>query len=164
MASNQKEERTEGKPSRIITIKITEKQYLKFDPDTKYARHIIDAAFKKDPELFPVSMSAGYKLNGHTPKSKKMGYRIRLIKIDGVTYRIYPHFIFSYMRGKTEDLSAPLFFCRWVPYWALAEVYGRNPMYYYRCYKSLSEKSIVGTTVQKETEIRHFSFLSLHFY
>src|SRR5947209_20154055 len=35
-----------------------------------------------------------------------------------------------------------------VPFWALTEVFGRNPMYWYRLERSLGRFSLVGTTVQ----------------
>ena len=35
-----------------------------------------------------------------------------------------------------------------VPFWALTELYGRSPMYWYRLERSLGRFSVVGTTVQ----------------
>lgn len=92
-----------------------------------------------------------YKFNGHTVGSKNTGMRLRLIQSGGLTYRIYPHFMASYMRGRTSDIFGALFLSRWASYWALAETFGRNPMYCYQCHNSLAIKSLVGTTIQKGT-------------
>ena len=137
----------------IITIEINESEYQKYILDVKYARILIDNALKESPELFPTSMTERYIFNGHTPISKKTKIKLRLIETGGINYRIYPHFMASYMRGKTSEISNALFLCRWAPYWALTEAFGRNDMYWYRCHNSLAAKSIVGSTIQKETSI-----------
>jgi hypothetical protein len=136
---------------RIITIFIDEPDYGAFESDIEFARSVVNKAMEESPELFPASMSEHYKFNGHTAISEKSGMRLRLIKTGGLNYRIYPHFMASYMRGKTSDIYDALFLSRWAPYWALAITFGRNHMYWYRCHKSLANKSIVGTTIQKDT-------------
>ena len=52
------------------------------------------------------------------------------------------------LRAKVGEVSDALFLIRFgVPFWALAFVFGRNSMWWYRLYLSLSNYSIVGTTV-----------------
>ena len=138
---------------RVITIYMDEPSYSKFESDIKFAKEFINKAMRETSELFPESMFEHYKFNGHTISSKKTQMRLRLIETGGLTYRIYPHFMASYMRGRTSDISDALFLSRWAPYWALAETFGRNPMYWYRCHNSLARKSIVGTSIQKDTVI-----------
>lgn len=152
VAENKNTEKT-VKGDRIITLYISDNDYNKFDQDIVFAREIIMAAMQADPELFPDCMHQHFKFNGHTQCSKKSGIRLRLIRSGAFNYRIYPHFMFSYMRGKTQEISSVLFLCRWAPYWALSEVFGRDAMYWYRCHNSLSRKSLVGCTVQKNTVI-----------
>jgi len=41
-------------------------------------------------------MSVGYKLNGKTRVSKKLGLQMRKIKVSGISYRIRPSYILSY--------------------------------------------------------------------
>jgi hypothetical protein len=137
----------------VVTLCIEEEDYARFDKDPVYARQLIDQALYSMPELFPAKALTGYKLNGHTARSKKTGLRLRLLQTGGVTYRLYPHFLASYMRGRTEELSDALFLCRWAPYWAVTQVFGRNDMYWYRCHNSLAKKSLVGTVVQAGTDI-----------
>ena len=132
---------------------IPKEKYTDFIKDVSFAHSVVEGAFSENPELFPASMRGHFKFNGLTPPSKKMGIQLRYLQTGGATYRIYPHFALPYMRGETIDVSDALFLARWVPYWAIAEIFGRNPMYWYRAHNSIGAKSIVGTTVQKGTEI-----------
>ena len=138
---------------RVVTLCIEEEDYARFDKDVVYARQLIDQALCSTPELFPTQALTGYKLDGHTSISKKTGLRLRLLRTGGITYCLYPHFLASYMRGRTEDLSDALFLCRWAPYWTVPQVFGRNDMYWYRCHNSLAKKSLVGTVVQGSMDI-----------
>ncbi|WP_235111553.1 hypothetical protein [Acaryochloris sp. 'Moss Beach'] len=53
------------------------------------------------------------------------------------------------MVGKTHEMEKALYLCRFaVPFDAIAYVFGRNAMYWYWAYASLSRASIVGTTIK----------------
>ncbi len=55
-----------------------------------------------------------------------------------------------YMTALSDDVPNPLFLRRFgVPYWTLAHVFGKCPMYWYRLELSLARNSIVGTTVRR---------------
>lgn len=136
------------KQSRTIVVSINEVQYPLFMEDNEVAHQLIQKAYSNDPELFPLQMGHGYKLNGKTRRSKKLGLCMRRIEIQGTTYRLRPSFVLPYMRGKTDDLKHPLFLLRFgVPFWALAYVFGRNAMFWYRAFICLGRFSIVGTSV-----------------
>ena len=50
----------------------------------------------------------------------------------------------------TDDAEEPLFLRRFgVPFWALARVFGKDPMYWYRLEVGLGRNSVVGTTVRR---------------
>jgi hypothetical protein len=54
-----------------------------------------------------------------------------------------------YMTGRTQEVDDALFLMRFnVPCWAIAHVFGRDAMYWYRMEQSLGRFSIVGTTVK----------------
>lgn len=54
-----------------------------------------------------------------------------------------------YMVGKTDEIDKPMYLRQFgVPFEALAYVFGRNAMYWYRIYLSLGRASIVGTTIK----------------
>ncbi len=74
--------------------------------------------------------------------------RIKL-KENGAVYQLRPDFLMPYMVGKTDEMEKPLFLCRFgLPFEAIAYVFGRNAMYWYRAYAALGRASIVGTTIK----------------
>ena len=131
-----------------------ESDYKTFVEDNEVAHKIIKSTYAKHPELFPKSMATGYKLNGRTDRSKKLGYRLRRINILGISYQIRPSFILPYMRATTSQVKHPLFLLRFgVPFWALAFVFGRNHMFWYRCFLCLARFSVLGTTVYRPDKL-----------
>ena len=73
----------------------------------------------------------------------------RIILRDGTAYSIRPSFLMPYLTARADEVEAPLFLRKFgVPFWALARVFGRDPMFYYRLECALGRASIVGTTVK----------------
>ena len=55
-----------------------------------------------------------------------------------------------YLTARVEEDEGPLFLRKFgVPFWALARVFGGDPMYWYRMECGLGRCSVVGTTVRK---------------
>ena len=55
-----------------------------------------------------------------------------------------------YMAARVEDVEGPLFLRKFgVPFWALARVFGRDPMSWYRLTCGLGRSSVVGTTARR---------------
>lgn len=143
-----------SKQNRIIVLNFTEELHTSFVEDNEIAHKIIKEQYQQHPELFPVEMEKGYMLNGRTRKSKKLDLKMRKIKINGVSYRIRPSYVLPYCRAKTDEVAHALFLIRFgVPFWALAYVFGKNHMWWYRLYLSFSSNSIVGTTVKNAAEL-----------
>jgi hypothetical protein len=116
--------------------------------DLAFAHQTLHRAYAQHPELFPAAMANGYSFNGTTRVSKKLGIKMRKLQMGAHQYQIRPSFVLPYMRGVTDHIANPLFLLRFgVPFWALAWVFGRDAMYWYRLYVSLSAFSVVGTTV-----------------
>jgi hypothetical protein len=106
--------------------------------------------YQHHPELFPVALKEGFIFQGLV-YSKKQDLRLRRIKLKGAgeVYQVRPSFLMPYMIGRIAEVEQALFLRRWgVPFEALASVFGRNPMYWYRAYVSLGRTSIVGTTLK----------------
>ena len=142
------------KDNRTIVLKCTEKEYRQFMDDPACARQMIDRAYERHPELFPSEMKRGYKFNGKTRFSRKLKLQMRKIWVAGITYQIRPCYVLSYMRGLADEVEKPLFLLRFgVPFWALAYVFGRNAMYWYRLFIRLSSYSLVGTTIHTATHL-----------
>lgn len=141
------------KGNRTIVISFTQAEYSRFMEDLAFAHQKIKAAYAAHPELFPPAMEAGYMFNGTTRVSKKLGIRLRKLLVDGTPYQIRPSCVLSYMRAFTDAVEKPLFLLRFgVPFWGLSYAFGRDAMYWYRCYRSLSGYSLVGTSIKyKET-------------
>lgn len=136
---------------RTIVLPISEQDYKNLLSDAKLAKDIIQNYVEKSPELFPLEINKGFKLNGKTRMSKKMGIFLQKIRVGGVNYQIRPSYILPYMRGETQEASKGLFLMRFgVPFWALAVVFGKNAMWWYRLYIMFSSYSIVGTTIKKK--------------
>src|SRR5512135_2211878 len=113
---------------RTICLPIAEETYRQIVNDPVKFRHAIDDDFRRMPELFPRNFE-GYQLMGHRV-SAKQGVMIRRVRLkDGTTYSIRPSFLMPYMTARTEDVRGPLFLRTFgVPFWALAHVFGRDPM------------------------------------
>ena len=136
------------KKNRTIVLPIDEKNYDLFVNDLDTAHKVLQSYYLSNPEFFPEKMSEGYMFNGKTRISKKLGVQMRKVKIDGFTYRIRPDFILPYNRQLTEQVANALFLKRFgVPFWALAFVFGRNPMWWYRLYLSFSQYNLLSTTL-----------------
>lgn len=143
--------------TKTIIINIPESNYPLFLKNISYARKVLDTALEEDiyQKIFPRGIvDVGYSFKGFTRKSKKQGLKKRRIKIGDTIYRIHPAFIASYMRAKTADIKWALFIMRFgVPFWAIALVFGRNAMFWYRFWLDLGKNSLVGTTVFSEEKL-----------
>lgn len=146
---------TQSKVNNTIVLNIPEEKYSEFVKNSKFAHEIITSALNTSPELFPASTpELGYILKGFDRESKKMGIRLRRIKIGEVIYRIRPCFVMPYMSGNTKDVKNALLLIRFgVPFWVIAVVFGRNAMYWYRMFIRLSTFNLTATTVYNKSQM-----------
>ena len=135
---------------RTICLPVSEEAYAQSVPDPCAFRRMLDECFRRMPELFPKDFARGYQLKDDRT-SVKQGVRIRRILLnDGTAYTIRPSFLMPYMTGRVEDVEGPLFLRTFgVPFWALAHVFGKDPMFWYRLECGLGRFSVVGTTVRQ---------------
>ena len=116
--------------------------------DMEYARQEIRDVYASHPKLFPGEMVQGFAFHGNTRVSKKLGIKQRRVRIGNDIYCIRPSFVMPAMRCTTDLASQALFLLRFgVPFWALAVVFGKNAMFWYRCFVGLSGGNLVSTTV-----------------
>jgi hypothetical protein len=99
--------------------------------------------------LFPNDFASGYQLkDGRMSVKQRIPIR-RIVLRDGTAYSIRPSFLMPYLTARADEVEDPLFLRKFgVPFWALARVFGRDPMFYYRLECALGRASIVGTTVK----------------
>jgi hypothetical protein len=130
-------------------LPIPESTYQRIIDDPRAFRGAIDDCFQRMPELFPPDFP-GYQLMGHRVSAKR-GVTIRRVRLkDGAAYSIRPAFLMPYMTARTEEVQGPLFLRKFgVPFWALARVFGKTHMAWYRLECALGRFSVVGTTVRQ---------------
>jgi hypothetical protein len=131
-------------------LPVSEDAYTQAVKDPGAFRHLLDEGFRTMPELFPPNFAQGYELKDDR-MSAKQGLPIRRIRLkDGTAYSIRPSFLLPYMTARVVDVEGPLFLRKFgVPFWALAAVFGADPMYWYRLECGLGRFSVVGTTVRR---------------
>ncbi len=138
----------EPRNNRTIVIPIEQDDYSAVVENPAEFRRALDGFIESSPELFPSNILSGYTMKD-TYNSKKLSVKIRRIEISGVSYTVRPCFVMPYMAGKADDVEKAIFLRKFsVPFWALAHVFGKNQMYWYRLEASLGRNSIVGTTVK----------------
>ena len=137
--------------AKTICIPVEPGSYPEAVRERKRFRRLVDEAYARHPELFPVAMGAGYKLHD-MQVSAKLDVCVRRIKLaaTGEVYGIHPSFVMPYLVGYTADVEHALFLEGFgVPFWALTHVFGRDDMYWYRLSAAVGRNSIVGTTVKR---------------
>jgi len=79
---------------------------------------------------------------------------MRQLLINKQTYRVRPSFMLPCNKGLTEEASKALFLKKFgVPFWALAFVFGKTAMWWYRLYISLGNYDLVGTTIYEAEDL-----------
>ena len=141
---------------RTICVPIEEEDYLRIIHDPKAFRRTLDDCFRQTPELFPVNFALGYELKDDRMSAKQQIPIRRILLKDDSAYSIRPSFLMPYMTARTADVEGPLFLRKFgVPFWALARVFGGDPMSWYRMECGLGRFSVVGTTVRTATLPEH---------
>lgn len=140
-----------------LCLPIGKDDYQELIGDPGRFRAWLDRSFRAWPELFPEAFQGGYRLKD-TRTSARTGVLLRRVRLKatGVTFSVRPSFLLPYMVGTTDAAEGPLFLRAFgVPFWALARVFGRGAMYWYRLEVGLGRNSIVGTTVRRADLPQH---------
>lgn len=150
MVVDTKQEQKRPRRSSTICLPIDPETYEETVKSPVAFRRWVDQCFKETPELFPPGFEEGYLLKDSRDSTKQEICLRRLeCKATGEAFTIRPSFVMPYMTALTDDVADALFLRRFgVPFWALAHVFGKNPMFWYRLEMSLGRNSIVGTTVR----------------
>ena len=135
---------------RTICLPVSEDAYAQAVNDPAEFRRLLDEGFRTTPELFPANFARGYELKDDR-MSVKQGLLIRRILVkDGAAYSVRPSFLMPSMTARVAAVEGPLFLRKFgVPCWALAHVFGADPMYWYHQECALGRFSVVGTTVRR---------------
>lgn len=145
--------RSTSRCNRTICLPLSQEEYAASVEKPDDFRRIVDARINLFPELFPANIDKGYLMKD-SYYSKKLCIHIRRITVGNTNYAIRPSFALPYMTGLVCDVEKALFLRKFsVPYWALAYVFGRDPMYWYRIETALGRNSLVGTTVRRPEDL-----------
>ena len=137
---------------RTICSKFEQDQYRNIVADCERFRQHLDQLFQVDPENFPPDFQNGYTMKD-IRFSKKLALPIRRITLkNGDIYTVRPSFVLPSMTATVDDVADVLFLAKWVPLWALEQVFHVDSSKVYRIINTIGRNSIVGTTI-KTTEI-----------
>src|SRR5215213_5822821 len=134
-----------------LCLPLGKHDYAPLVADPNRSRAWIDQGSRSRPELFPKDFKGGYRLKD-SRTSRRTGLRLRRVRLKatGESFSVRPSFLLPYLAGTTDDVQGPLFLRAFgVPFWALARVFGKGPMYWYRREVSLGRNRLVGTTVRR---------------
>ena len=135
---------------RTLCLPISEETYSRIVNDPGAFRRTVDDCFRQTPESFPPNFARGYELKDDRTSAKQEILIRRILLKDGAAYSIRPSFLMPYLTARPEDVEGPLFLRKFgVPFWALARVFGHDPMFWYRLECGLGRFSVVGTTVRR---------------
>ena len=113
-------------------------------------RQYLTQMLRQYPELFPKAMHQGFTLHD-CYLSVKQDLIVRRIKVKatGAVFALSPSFVMPYMIARTAEVEKGLYLRPWgVPFDALAYVFGRDAMFWYRAWLAFGRPSLLGTTVQ----------------
>jgi hypothetical protein len=151
MNNTEVEKQPPSRGSKHICIPFeTEAQYQACVADVTKYREYLTQSSQRYPELFPQTMGQGYTFHD-CYGSRKQGIGLRRIKLKatGAVFTLRPSFVLPYCVARTEEVEKALFLRQWgVPFSALAYVFGRDAMFWYRAWLSLGRPNLVGTTVK----------------
>src|SRR5262249_27224177 len=128
----------------------TEAQYQECVKDVATYRRYLTQMNEQHPELFPQAISGGYAFHDRY-RSRKQGVVLQRIKLKAskAVFTLRPSFVLPYCSARTEEVEKALYLRQWgVPFAALAYVFGRDAMFWYRAWLSLGRPNLVGTTVK----------------
>lgn len=142
--------------SRTICLPITEEQYHEVVRDCRRFREWLMECFARAPELFPAGFDGRFEMKD-ARTSTKANLTLRRIRLrDGSSYSVRPSFVMPFLTARTAEVEQALFLRKFaVPFWALAHVFGRNPMFWFRLECSLGRHSLLGTTVRQADIPQH---------
>ena len=119
------------------------------DYPAQYRQYLRDM-LSQYPEVFPQDMDQGFTFHD-CYVSLKQDVIVRRIKLKatGAVFALRPSFVMPSMIGRTDEVDKALYLRQWGgPFDALAYVFGRDAMFWYRAWLAFGRPSLVGTTVK----------------
>jgi hypothetical protein len=133
----------------------SEADYVRRVGDPHQFRQWLEQMSALHPELFPAALRSGVTLHD-SYCSVKQGLRLRRIKLKatGEVYLVRPSAVLPYLAAQTAEVEKALYLRQWgVPFAALAYVFGRDAMFYYRAGLHRGRSKIGGATVKQAADL-----------
>jgi hypothetical protein len=133
----------------------SEAQYRAAVADHAQMRQLLHDSYTQFPKLFPEQFGDGFTWHEQY-HSDKLGVTFRRLRLraTGEVFLVRPSCYLPYAVARTEEIEKALYLRQWnVPFEALAYVFGRDAMYYYRAWASWGRNSLVGTTVKRAEKL-----------
>src|SRR5713101_5045295 len=113
-------------------------------------RQYLTQMLRQYPELFPKAMDQGYTFHDcYTSVKQDLIVRRIKVKATGAVFALRPSCVMPSMIARTEAVEQALSLRQWgVPFDALAYVFGRDALCWYRAWLAFGRPSLLGTTVK----------------
>jgi hypothetical protein len=133
----------------------SEAQYRDYvDYPTPYRQYLTEL-LAQHPELFPKDMDQGFPLHDcYVSVQQDLIVRRIKWKAPGAVFTLRPSWGMPSMMARTAEVEKALSLRQWgVPFDALAYVFGRDAMCWYRAWLAFGRPSLVGTTVKEPQKV-----------
>jgi hypothetical protein len=152
MKPTQPEPRSPSRAPKHICLPFeSEAHYRACLADLRQYREYLMKLLAQHPELFPRALAAGFSFHDTYHSRKQPWLWLRRIKLTqtGAVFTLRPSFVMPYLVARTDELEKALYLRQWdVPFAALAYVFGRDAMFWYRAWLQMGRPNLVGTTVK----------------
>ena len=113
-------------------------------------RQYLTQMLRQHPELFPKAMDQGYTFHDcYASVKQDLIVRRMTLQATGAVFTLHPSCVMPSMIARTEEVEKALYLRQWgVPFDALASVFGRDAMFWYRAWLAFGRPSLLGTTVK----------------
>ena len=124
------------------------------DSPTQY-RQYLTGMLGQHPALFPKAMDQGFPLHDCAVSVKQdLIVRRSTLQATGAVFTLRPSCVMPYMIARTDAVEKALSRRQWgVPFDALASVFGRDALCWYRAWLAFGRPSLVGTTVKEPQKL-----------
>ena len=118
-------------------------------------RQYLNEMLSQHPGLFPGYMDEGFPFHDAYVSGKQDLIVRRITWITtGAVFTLRPSFVMPYMIARTDAVEKALSLRQWgVPFDALASVFGRDALCWYRAWLACGRPSLLGTTVKDPHQV-----------
>ena len=123
--------------------------YCEYGDDPAQYRQYLSARLRRHPERFPTAMEQGFTFHDCSVSiTQDLIVRRSKLPATGAVFALRPSLVMPSMIGRTAEIEKALYLRQWgVPFDALADVFGRDAMCWYRAWLACGRPSLVGTPV-----------------